>query len=82
MVKNPPDDPLEEEIATHAWETPWTEEPGGYSPGGRKESDPTERQQWMQGGLLPCAGQRLVFLAEFKDTKNSELFETASRLSR
>ena len=45
MVKNPPamqetwvqslgqDDPLEEEVATHssilAWETPWTEEPGG-----------------------------------------------------
>ena len=45
VVKNPPamqetwvqslgqDDPLEEEVATHssilAWETPWTEEPGG-----------------------------------------------------
>ena len=44
-VKNPPamqemqvqslsqEDPLEEEMATHssilAWETPWTEEPGG-----------------------------------------------------
>ena len=29
-------DPLEEEMATHfrilAWETPWTEEPGSYSP--------------------------------------------------
>ena len=45
MVKNPPamqetqvqprgqEDPLEEEIAAHAsilaWETPWTQEPGG-----------------------------------------------------
>ena len=45
MLKNPPakqemwvqsqggEDPLEEEMATHssipAWETPWTEEPGG-----------------------------------------------------
>ena len=30
-------------MATHsstlAWEIPWTEEPGGLSPGGRKESD-------------------------------------------
>ena len=29
------EDPLEEEMATHssilAWETPWTEEPGGYT---------------------------------------------------
>ena len=34
-------DPLEEETATHtgilAWETPWTEEPAGYSPWGCKE---------------------------------------------
>ena len=32
------EDPLEEEMATHsrilAWKTPWTEEPGGYSPWG------------------------------------------------
>ena len=36
----------EEEMATHsgilAWRTPWTEEPGGYSPWGRKESDTTK----------------------------------------
>ena len=48
LVKNPPamqdtpvqflgqEDPLKKEIATHssilAWEIPWTEEPGGYSP--------------------------------------------------
>ena len=40
------DDPLEEEIATHssilAWTIPGTEEPGGYSPGDRKELDTTE----------------------------------------
>ena len=39
-------DPLEEEMATHssilAWRIPWTEEPGEYSPWGRKESDMTE----------------------------------------
>ena len=31
-----PEDPPEEELATHssslAWKIPWTEEPGGYSP--------------------------------------------------
>ena len=27
----------------HAWEIPWTEEPGGYSPWCSKESDTTER---------------------------------------
>ena len=25
------------------WEIPWTEEPGGHSPWGRKESDMTDR---------------------------------------
>ena len=41
------EDPLEEDIATHssilAWRVPWTEELGGYSPWGCKESDMTER---------------------------------------
>ena len=42
------EDPLEKEMATHssiilAWEIPWTEEPGSYSPWGHKESDTTER---------------------------------------
>ena len=41
------EDPLKEEMATHssvlAWRIPWTEEPGGYSPWGRKESDTAER---------------------------------------
>ena len=34
-------------MATHSsilvWRIPWTEEPGGYSPLGRRESDRTER---------------------------------------
>ena len=37
---------MEKVMATHssilAWRIPWTEEPGGYSPWGRKESDTTE----------------------------------------
>ena len=41
------EDPMEKEMATHsstlAWRIPWREEPGGYSPWGRKESDTTER---------------------------------------
>ena len=41
------EDLLEKEMATHssilAWKIPWTEEPGGLHPWGRKESDTTER---------------------------------------
>ena len=40
------EDPLEKEMAAHSgilvWEIPWTEEPGGLSPQGCKESDKTE----------------------------------------
>ena len=40
------EDSLEEGMTTHssilAWRIPWTEEPGGYNPYGRKESDMTE----------------------------------------
>ena len=40
------EDPLEKEMATHSsilvWKIPWTEEPAGYSPWGRKELDMTE----------------------------------------
>ena len=40
-------DTLEQGMATHsnilAWRILWTEEPGGYSPWGCKESDTTER---------------------------------------
>ena len=42
-----PEDPPEKRMATHsnilAWEIPWTEEPGGYSPWGHKELDVTEQ---------------------------------------
>ena len=41
------EDSLEKGMASHssilAWGIPWTEEPDGYSPWGRKESDMTER---------------------------------------
>ena len=41
------EDLLEKEMETHsnilAWKIPWTEEPGSYSPCGRKELDMTER---------------------------------------
>ena len=40
------EDPLEKEMATYssvrAWRIPWTKEPGGLSPRGRKESDTTK----------------------------------------
>ena len=39
------EDPLEEEMAAHssilAWETPWTEEPGGLQSTGSQQSDTT-----------------------------------------
>ena len=41
------EDPLEKRMATHSsilsWRIPQTEEPGGYSPWGHKESDMTKR---------------------------------------
>ena len=44
-------DPLEEEMATHsrilARKISWTEEPGGLSPWGHKESDTTEEARVM-----------------------------------
>ena len=41
------EDPLEKEMANHssilAWEIPWKEGPGGYSPWGCKELDTSEQ---------------------------------------
>ena len=41
------EDPLEKEMATDpsmlAWDTPWTEEPGGLQSMGPQKSDTTER---------------------------------------
>ena len=46
------EDPLEEGMATHSsilvCRIPWTEEPGGYSPCGHKESDTTEQLTLLQ----------------------------------
>ena len=35
------EDPLEKGMATHSWEIPWTEEPGGLQSMGSQESDTT-----------------------------------------
>ena len=71
LVKNPPamwetwvqslgwEDPLEEGMATHssilAWRIQWTEETGGLSPQGRKESYTTERLHFDFS--LSCIGE-------------------------
>ena len=50
------ENPLEKEMATHssilAWRIPRTEEPGGYSPQGHKESNMTEQGTFSLHGLL------------------------------
>ena len=70
MVKNPPvmqetwvrslvwEDPLEEgmqptPVFLHG-ESPWTEKPGGYSSGGHKELDMTERLSTACKGWRQC----------------------------
>ena len=49
--------PLEEEMATYSsiliWETPWTEEPGNYSPWGHKELGLTEHMTDRQFYIEP-----------------------------
>ena len=51
------EDPLEKEVATHstilAWETPRTEEPGGYSPWGHKSQ--TQLCDWACRHIHVCA---------------------------
>ena len=48
-------------MATHssilAWIIPWTEEPGGYSPWGRKESDTTEQLTLSLFTFTTCTGE-------------------------
>ena len=41
--------------STLAWKIPWMEEPGGYSPWGRKESDMTEQLHFHFS--LSCIGE-------------------------
>ena len=54
------EDPLEEGMATHsrilAWRIPWTEEPGGNSPWGWKESDTTEQLMLYLSGIILRSG--------------------------
>ena len=54
---------LEKEMASHssilAWRIPWTEEPGGYSPWSRKESDTTE---WLTYRWSILLGSRATAL--------------------
>ena len=73
MVKNPPaiqdtqirslgqEDPLEKGMATHssilAWTIPWTEESGGDSPWGWKESDTTEWLILISSTVLNRSGE-------------------------
>ena len=80
MVKNQPaaqetqvqslgqEDPLEKEMATHpsilAWRIPWTEDPGGYSPWGRNESDMTEQLTFSRSLSL------LIFKFTNEETKH------------
>ena len=49
------EDLLEKEMATPssilAWKIPWTEEPVGYSPWGRKELDMTEQLQIVTAAM-------------------------------
>ena len=49
------EDLLEKEMATPssilAWKIPWTEEPVGYSPWGRKELDMTEQLQMVTAAM-------------------------------
>ena len=55
------EDPLEEGMATYssilAWRIPWTEEPGGYGPQGRKELDMTEQLTHTQKTLSTEPGE-------------------------
>ena len=53
---------LEKVMATHssvvAWRIPWTEEPGGYSPGGHKKLDTTELV--VKTLCFHCRGHRSI----------------------
>ena len=68
---------LEKGIATHssilAWRSPWTEEPMGYSPWGRKELDTTEwlthtKASQLLRSLANCLTYSLVYY-HFQMTK-------------
>ena len=48
------EDPLEKEMASHSSILAWTEEPVGYSPWDRKESDMTERLRFQFQAQRKC----------------------------
>ena len=85
--------PLEKEIATHssihAWKIPWTTEPGGYGPWGRKDSDMTDftslqtgtRDKGKNGGeewLCQLALQLLPGLDRKSDRESQAFTESLS----
>ena len=63
------EDPLAKEMATHssilAWRIPWTEEPGGYSPRVRKESDTSEQLHFHFQGYYLQAIRNLYLFQKF-----------------
>ena len=48
--KDPPEKGMATHFSTLAWRIPWIEEPGGYSPQGRKESGKTEATEHTRTG--------------------------------
>ena len=48
--KDPPEKGMATHFSTLAWRIPWIEEPGGYSPQGRKESGKTEETEHTRTG--------------------------------
>ena len=74
------DDTLGEGMETHssilAWRIPWTEEPGGLSPQGHKESDTTEWLSTHAQMLMP--GLNAFFLFAFHFGKSSFKFTDSS----
>ena len=73
------EDPLEQEMATHssilAWESPWTEEPGGLQSLGLQESDTTGHAHKGDLGLICVTvgrGQTRVQTTELTASDNNE----------
>ena len=67
------EDPLEKGMATHSsvscLENPWTEEPGGLSPLGRKESDTSEVGEHTGRGYGPGVSHITSFTSDEKVTR-------------
>ena len=70
------EDPLEEGMATHfsilVWKIPRTEEPVGYSPQGREESDTTEATQHVCTAslYLPAKIQHQILVRMWNNNRN------------